>query len=106
MTWDNSIFNKAFDRVGLREKVVVVDSPLLIPEFRAKFERPQRIFAEDQVHTTDYAVEYTTSDAPGLCVGTVLDIGEGGVLGRYRVIQPPLALDDGFWSNALLEAVS
>lgn len=95
------IFDAAFDQVGLREEVLVLgagDSP---PSFQARFEQPQQIIIQDQVHDTDYSIEYTTASVPRLTVGATLQIRGA----RYRVKQPPVMQGDGHWSIAELEKI-
>jgi len=95
--WDNARFDEAFDAVGLRETVQVLNASF--PPFKARFDRPQQIIVGDQIHTTDYAIEYTTSDAPGLAYDNQLSILDV----VYRVKQPPVAQGDGYWTIAQLE---
>lgn len=97
--WDNSLFDEAFDAAGLRVSATPVANGRLA--FQVRFERPQQIMLDDQVHTTDYTIEYTTADAPWLALDARLEI-EGDT---YRVIQPPVAQGDGHWTIAQLERV-
>lgn len=99
MEWDNSIFDEAFDSVGIREEALLLDTEPPT-QFMARFDRPQVINEADMVHSTDYEIEYTTSDVPDLTYHSMVEIG--GV--RYRVRQKPIAVGDGFWSRAMLEA--
>lgn len=96
-----SILDSAFDQVGLREEVLVLGAGDPPPSFRAKFEQPQQIVIQDQVHDTDYSVEYTTADVPRLKVGALLEIRGAS----YRVKLPPVMLGDGHWSIAELEKI-
>lgn len=97
MTLDNSLFDAAFDAAGLRETVTPLKPSF--PAFQARFDRPQQIIMDEQIHTTDYAIEYTTSAAPNLARDDELSVG--GV--RYRVKQKPMAQGDGYWTIAQLE---
>lgn len=97
--WDNSLFDEAFDRAGLRVQATPLQAGR--SSFQARFERPQQIMLEDQVHTTNYSIEYTSSAASWLKLGDMLSI-EGDT---YRVIQPPVAQGDGYWTIAELEEV-
>lgn len=99
MTWDNSLFDEAFDAVGLRETVTLLKSMAPNPTFQARFDRPQQIMLDDQIHTTDYSIEYTTADVPEIYMDDLLAIG--GVV--YRVKQPPVVTGNGHWTVALLE---
>lgn len=101
MTWDNRLFDEAFDAVGLREEVTLVKGTLPCPPFRAKFDRPQQILLDDQIHTTDYTIEFTTADCPML--GMDDQVAILGVV--YSVKQPPVMQGDGYWTVALLEPV-
>ncbi|WP_315136886.1 hypothetical protein [Achromobacter marplatensis] len=98
MEWDNSVFDEAFDAVGIREPADLVgaDPPV---RFQVRFDRPGVIDESTMVHSTDYEIEFTTADAPGLEYGSELDIsGE-----RYRVRQEPVTVGDGYWTRAHLE---
>lgn len=101
MEWDNSVFNEAFDAVGLRQPALLLGTEPPI-SFMVRFDRPQVIDDGEMVHSTDYEIEYTTADAPSLDYHKEVDIG--GV--RYRVRQKPIAVGDGFWSRAMLERLS
>lgn len=98
MEWDNSVFDEAFEAVGLREPALLLDTEPPVP-FKVRFDRPQVIDEGDLVHSTDYEIEYTTADVPDLAYQSQVEIG--GV--RYRVRQEPTAVGDGFWSRAMLE---
>lgn len=97
--WDNSLFDDAFDAAGLRVTATLLKSGR--PQFQVRFEQPQRIMLDDQVHTTDYTIEYTTADVPEISLNDRIEID--GV--TYRVIQPPVAQGDGYWTIAQLESV-
>ena len=98
MRWDNAIFDEAFDAAGMREPVRLIGSVPLV-EFPARFDRPGLIDESTMVHSTDYEIEFTTADAPGLEYGSELAIaGE-----RYRVRQEPVTVGDGYWTRAHLE---
>ena len=99
MAWDNSIFDAAFDAAGMREAVVYLTGGTPPPEFHARFDRPQRVMLDGEVHTTEYSIEFTTADAPALKYRDLLLIG--GV--RYRVRQELVAQGDGHWTVAELE---
>lgn len=101
MHWDNAIFDEAFDAAGMRELVRLVGSMPLV-EFQARFDRPGLIDEVMMVHSTDYEVEFTTADAPGLGYHSELDIA--GI--RYRVRQEPVTVGDGYWTRALLERLT
>jgi hypothetical protein len=106
MVWNNAIFDAAFDRLGLRERIDVVntDPPL---HFQADFQSPQEIDATLLVHTTFYEIEFTTQDVRGLVVaGALLDVPAGSHQGRYRVRQPPQLVGDGYWTRAQLERIA
>lgn len=100
MLWDNSLFDAAFDAVGLRETVTLMKG-MPFPTFQARFDRPQQIMLDDQIHTTDYSIEYTTGDVPAILYDDQVQVG--GV--TYRVKQAPTMLGDGHWSVAQLEPV-
>jgi len=109
MAWDNSLFDRAFDAAGIREPVAMVIGGVTQPHFMARFDRPQEIVLDGEVHTTDYVIEFTTADAPGLEYHSQIRIG-GQVVGDqyvggdlYRVAQEPLVQGDGYWTRAQLE---
>ncbi|AWB32375.1 head-tail joining protein [Orrella marina] len=99
--WDNSVFDRAFDRLGLRQKVEPHGFTHFEP-FMARFERPQEIMLEDQIHTTDYSIEYTYADCPGLKIDDQLKIGSQ----VFKVHQPPTRQGDGYYAVAQLEEVT
>ena len=101
MEWDNSIFDEAFDSVGMREEALLLDTEPPTP-FMVQFDRPQVILEDETMHSTDYEIEYTTTDAPNLTYHSKVEIG--GV--RYRVRQEPRTVGDGYWSRAMLEVYS
>lgn len=105
--WDNSLFDNAFDAAGLRGPVTLLKGGQ--PTFQARFERPQQILVDDQVHTTDYSIEYTTRDVPQIVADDRIRIDAEDWTpldaGTYRVIQPPVVQGDGHWTIALLEKV-
>lgn len=95
--WDNSLFDEAFDAAGIRVKATLLKGGQ--PDFQVRFERPQQIMLDDQVHTTSYSIEYTTSAAPPISMDDQIRIGGE----TYRVVQPPVAQGDGYWTIAELE---
>jgi len=97
--WDNILFDEAFDRAGIRVQATLLKGGY--PDFQVKFERPQQIMLDDQVHTTNYSIEYTTGDVPSIARNDQVRID--GV--TYRVIQPPVAQGDGYWTIAELEGL-
>lgn len=102
MAWDNSLFDEAFDAAGIREEVTLYRGGLPLPSFRARFDRPQQIMLDDQIHTTDYTIEYTTADCPDLEMDDEVDILDV----TYTVKEPPVIQGDGHWTIALLEPKS
>src|SRR3546814_5287982 len=100
MAWDNSVFDRAFDRIGLREEVVLADADP-VKRCMAAFERPDEIDEAMQTHSTDYMIEFTTADAPWIVYHAELLIKRA----RYRVNQEPKAQGDGYWTQATLERV-
>lgn len=99
MRWDNSRFDRAFERIGVREQAYLVRQGQPDLPFLARFDRPQQYVLDGQAHTTDYAIEFTTSEVPGLAYHSLVRIA--GVL--YRVNNEPLAQGDGYWTIATLE---
>lgn len=99
MIWDNNVFDTAFDAAGLREEIEVLSGPQAGHKFRARFECPQKLILDGQAHSTDYSIEYTTSDARSIAYQTLLRVGEQ----NFRVRDEPSTLGDGHWSVALLE---
>lgn len=97
--WDNSLFDEAFDVAGLRVTATLLKGDH--PQFKVRFEQPQQIMLDDQVHTTNYSIEYTTHDVPAIEWDDRIEIA--GV--TYRVIQPPVTQGDGYWTIAELERV-
>ena len=112
MAWDNSLFDRAFDAAGIRESVALVVGGVVQPPFQARFDRPQQIVLDGEVHTTDYVIEFTTADAPNLAYHSQIRIGGKVVDGQYvggdlyRVVQEPLVQGDGHWTRAQLERLS
>lgn len=102
--WDNSLFDDAFDHIGLRLRVIRLIDGQPASEFMARFDRPQVIDMGDLIHTTDYSIEYTTSDVlPELKYDEELSIEvKPDVYERYRVNQETLAQGDGYWTRATL----
>ncbi len=99
MQWDNRLFDEAFDRAGLREQVEPVVGGVPDTPFQARFDRPQEIMLDEQIHTTDYSIEYAHHECPSLDAGDAVVIG--GV--AYNVIQPPRRQGDGYYAVAQLE---
>jgi len=104
MSWDhlNARFDRAFERIGVREQMYLVREGMPNLPFLARFDRPQEYVLEGLAHSTDYSIEYTTSDIPRLTVGSVLLI-QGT---QYRVNNEPKTQGDGYWTIATLEAIS
>ncbi|NYT38874.1 hypothetical protein ERD78_18845 [Allopusillimonas soli] len=102
MIWDNSRFDRAFERIGVRERVYLVREGEPDQPFMARFDRPQEYVLDGQAHTTDYSIEFTTSEMPNLTLDSQVRIH--GQL--YRVNNEPLAQGDGYWTIATLEALS
>ena len=67
--------------------------------FVVGFVQPEQLLFGDAVQTAQFEIEYTTTDAPALPLGTALSIG-GTV---YRVTQPPRKQGDGTFTRAALE---
>lgn len=67
--------------------------------FVVGFVQPEQLILGDSVHTAQQEIEYATTDAPALALGTALTIG--GVV--YRVNQQPRLQGDGTFSRAALE---
>lgn len=112
MAWDNSLFDRAFEAAGIREPVALVVGGVVQQPFQARFDRPQQIVLDGEVHTTDYTIEFTTTDAPSLAYHSQVRIG-GQVVGDqyvggdlYRVAREPLVQGDGYWTRAQLERLS
>lgn len=107
--WDNSVFDRAFDSAGMRQRVIRLINGAPAGEFKARFDRPQTIFDEggEPIHTTHYSLEYTTNDLPApLAFEDEVDVEvKGGVFERYRVNQEPLIQGDGHWTRVFLEQV-
>lgn len=105
--WDNSVFDRAFDAVGIRQRVKRLDSGQAGGEFLARFDRPQVIVLDGMVHTTEYVIEFTTKDlVEALRYGDKLEIEvEPGIWKRFEVNQTPIAQGDGYWTRAELQEV-
>ena len=101
MDWErfNRRFDKAFERIGVREQAYFVREGQADLPFMARFDRPQEYVLDGQAHTTDYTIEFTTSEVPALEYESLVRID--GVL--YRVNNQPLAQGDGYWTVATLE---
>lgn len=69
--------------------------------FVVGFVQPEQLLFGDAVQTAQFEVEYTTTDAPTLALGTALSIG--GVV--YRVNQVPRRQGDGTFTRAALEVL-
>ena len=67
--------------------------------FVVGFVQPEEPLFGDSAHTAQFEVEYTTTDAPTLALGTALTI-DGQV---YRVTQAPRKQGDGTFTRAALE---
>lgn len=102
--WDNSVFDQAFDQAGMRQRVVRLVGGMPAGEFQARFDRPQQIVMDGLVVTTDYSIEFTTSDVqPPLQFNDVVQVEVSkGVLRSFRVKQEPLVQGDGYWTRAEL----
>ena len=105
--WDNSVFDRAFDSVGLRQRVRRIKNGVVIGEFRGRFDKPQVIVLDGIVHTTDYVLEFTTNDIrPKFSYDDEVEIEVcEGSWERYRVIQEPLEQGDGHWTRVELEKI-
>ena len=100
--WDNSVFDRAFDQAGMRQTVVrLVDGQPASKPFQARFDRPQQIVLDGEVHTTEYSIEFTTSDLQTqLEYGDILRVEVSkGVHQDFRVKQEPLVQGDGYWTR-------
>lgn len=95
------MFDEAFDAVGIREPADLVGAAPPV-RFQVRFDRPGVIDEATMVHSTDYEIEFTTADAPGLEYHSELDIAGD----RYRVRQEPVTVGDGYWTRALLERLT
>jgi hypothetical protein len=69
-------------------------------EFDVYFKRPDVLVLADDVHSTDFRIEYETRSVT-LNVGDRIEAN----CKHYRVRQPPMAQGDGFFTQALLEEV-
>lgn len=96
--FDPQGFMSTFEAHGLATRAVRTQVPGDVG-FVVGFVRPDELLFGDAVQTAQFAIEYTTSDAPVLAVGTSLSIS-GTV---YRVNQPPRKQGDGTFSRAALE---
>lgn len=67
--------------------------------FIVGFVQPEQLLFGDAVQTAQFEIEYTTTHAPTLALGTALSI-DGTV---YRVTQPPRKQGDGTFTRAALE---
>lgn len=103
--WDNRIFDQAFDHAGMRQQVRRLIDGIVVGEFNARFDRPQMFVLDGMAHTTDYSLEYTTTDvSPALSFHDEVEIEVSrGVWERYRVNQIPLVQGDGHWTRLELE---
>ena len=103
--WDNSVFDRAFDQAGMRQTVVrLIDGQPASKPFQARFDRPQQIVLDGEAHTTEYSIEFTTSDLPSqLEYGDILRVEVSkGVSEDFRVKQEPLVQGDGYWTRVEL----
>lgn len=101
MEWDNSCFDRAFERIGVRQEIWLVRSGQPDFPFKARFDRPDQVVMDGEIHTTDYSIEYTTAEVQGIKRRSVIRIGDE----TYRVKEEPLVRGDGYWSIAQLEQV-
>lgn len=67
--------------------------------FIVGFVTPEQLILGDSVHTAQIEIEYATTDAPALAMGTALTIGST----TYRVNQQPRKQGDGTFSRASVE---
>jgi len=96
--FDPAGFFATFEAHGLATRAVRTQVPGDMG-FIVGFVQPEELVFGDTVQTAQFAIEYTTADAPALAVGTALTIG-GTV---YRVNQPPRKQGDGTFTRAQLE---
>jgi len=99
MTWDNSLFDEAFDQAGIRDEVTLITGEAPYPTFMAKFDMPQQVVLDGEVHTTDYVIEFTSADVDGLEYHSLVMINNV----RYRVRDEPMIVGDGHWTRTALE---
>ncbi len=96
--FDPSVFLAAFESHGLALRALRTQVPGDVG-FVVGFVQPEQLILGDSVHTAALEIEYATTDAPTLPLGTALTIG--GV--TYRVNQQPRKQGDGTFSRAALE---
>lgn len=96
--FDASIFLSAFEAHGMATRAtrtqVVGDTGFIVG-----FVEPEQLILGDSVHTALIEIEYATTDAPSLTLGTALTIAGKA----YRINQQPRKQGDGTFSRASLE---
>lgn len=107
MIWDNSIFDSAFDSAGIRQRVRRLAGGQPVGNvFKGRFDRPQAIVFDGDFHTTDYVLEFTTTDTGPFSPRDELEIEVSpDCWERYRVKQEPLIQGDGHWTRLELQEV-
>ncbi len=96
--FDASLLLSAFEAHGIATRAyrmqVADDAGFIVG-----FVTPEQLILGDSVHTALIEIEYATTDAPALTMGTALTIGDA----TYRVNQQPRKQGDGTFSRASLE---
>jgi hypothetical protein len=96
--FDPHDFLATFEAHGLATRAVRTQVPGDMG-FIVGFVQPDEMLFGDAVQTAQFAIEYTTADAPSLALGPALNI-DGTA---YRVNQPPRKQGDGTFTRAALE---
>lgn len=96
--FDPAGFLAVFEAHGLATRAYRIQVPG-DKGFVVGFVQPEQLLLGDAVQSAQFEIEYTTTDAPALALGTVLSIGGR----RYRVNQPPRKQGDGTFTRAALE---
>ena len=97
MSWSADVFFPAFADAGMLETAVYHavggDVPVQIG-----FVQPDALMLGDMAQSTEYAIEYQTTDMPALKMGETITIG----VDTYKVRRNPEKKGDGAFSHVLL----
>lgn len=107
--FDPSVFWSAFAAAGfLTEVRFQPQTGAPVDGIAVRLNQPDAMLLDGQSHSSQYEVEYQTSDMPTLKVGDSLVVAPGSVrppsvaAGTYVVRQKPMSNGDGFYSTAML----
>lgn len=102
--FDPSILWDALRDEGMLAEATPV-SPTPGATFSVGFRQPGNLILGDAVQTDSIDIEYVSAQAVDLAPGHQLDLQARGWAQpvRYTVRQPPMKIDDGYFSRVALE---